>query len=525
MKKRRQSSLIAVLTVLMGGFIVSTCSSCSWFAGDITDQEVTEMQQDMKAESRVTVFTQSLNQLGRMLNAYYIPKTPVQSKNIGNQTGEKNLPSELYTMIAAAINKIGRPLIFVPYDAQYVISESSTGGTIFRLYPKIVLAGGITGYDKDMFAKERETEASGGWAGAQGGGRLNASGNYSRITFDLNALDYKTQSYLPQVLASNSIALTKNRLGWGVFAYYMGNGASFDYNLKRKQGIHAALRNLVEFSIIEVLGKCFKVPYWRTIKGAKPDNNMIARISNEFSEMNKAQQALIIKKFLFLHGYNGINRQDYVFKDQENEALKSAMRQYQAKNLHELYIKLWLNVPILKAIRRVSIDRRRMANLARKRQHQQQLMVAQRKAKAQLIMQAKLRQHKLKVSKYNSFIARGDRLFKVRNYSKALIAYSNAHQLFGGEAYPKTMINKIKYELNRQQAAINRYNKALKLADQLYAAAAKESFNFKQYKQALQAYRKTLALSPNNRYIEEQIKKIKHQMSKYTNVLQDQGAW
>ena len=514
-----------ILKILAVALVFTLLCSCGWFVGDIADEEIGELHQNMKATTRTTVFTPALNKLGKLLNAYYILPTPVQSKNIGNKTGAKNLPTDLYAMTAAAINKIGRPLIFVPYDAQYVISESTTGGTITRLYPKIVLAGGITGFDKDMFDKEREVEASGGWAGAQAGGRIKASGNYSRITFDLNAMDYKTQSYLPQVIASNSIALTKDSLGWGVHGYYMGNGASFDSDLKRKQGIHAALRNLVEFSIIEVIGKGFKIPYWRTIKGALPDDQMIARIANEFSEKNKVQQALIIKKFLFLHGFNGINRKVYIFKAHEDEALKTAMRQYRAKNMNELYLKLWLNVPIKTAIKRVSIDRRRLANIARELNTEHHIAATREKQRKQLLIQEKIKQHQTKVDSYNSHITQGDQLFNAKKYTPARHSYIAANRLFGGEAYPKKMIRTINAIHAQQQAVTNKYNSYLKAADHLYSEAEKNSFNYMKYKQALQSYQRTLAMAPNNNHVQEQIKKIKLKMQKYSSVLQDKGEW
>jgi hypothetical protein len=501
------------------------CNSCGFFLAEIDDEEITELHQDMKATTRTTIFTDSLNKLGVLLNAYYVPSTPVQSKNIGNKTAEKNLPTELYAMTAAAINKIGRPIVFVPYDAKYVMSEAVTGGKISRLYPKVVLAGGITGFDKDMFEKEREVEASGGWAGAQGGGHMKASANYSRITFDLNAMDYKTQSYFPQVIASNSIVLIKDSFGWGIYGYYMGNGASFDSDLKRKQGIHAALRNLVEFSILEVIGKCFNVPYWRTIEGALPDTEMIARITKDFSEKNKEQQALIIKKLLFLHGFNGLDRSNYIFKSNEDEALKTAMRQYQAANMDELYTQLWLNVPTIKAAKRVSIDRRRSANIARQQASNRQAAEKKRNDQQKVQKEKQRKKIKLKVLNYKSYIAKADQFYKVKEYAQAVNNYTEARRLFGGEKYPAKMITEINSIRSQQQAETEKYTNAVKEADRLYQEAAENRFNYKKHKQAREKYEEILALSPKNRYIQGQIKKINLKMNKYNTVLQDKGEW
>ncbi|MDD3119343.1 MAG: hypothetical protein PHQ27_09205, partial [Victivallales bacterium] len=320
--------------------------SCGWMAGEIKDEEVVELDRTMKAQKLSTVFEQALNDFGILLRAYDIPRTAVQSKNIGNVTAEKNLPSDIYAMIASSLNRIGPQIVFIPYDAQYIISEATTGGTITRLYPQVVLAGGITGFDKDMFEKEREGEAAGGWAGAQGGGHLRAGAKYSRLTLDLNLLDYKTQSYFPGVQAANAIMLEQNKLGWGVYGYYMGNGGSFDYDLKTKQGVHAALRTLVEYSIIEVLGKYFQVPFWRCIRGANPDEDMVRRLRTAFHELPQPQQQLKLKQLLFLHGFNGIDRAVPTFSGTEEGALKEAMRRTSAATTVDLYIALWRDVPL-----------------------------------------------------------------------------------------------------------------------------------------------------------------------------------
>jgi hypothetical protein len=283
-------------------FIIQAMCSCSWITAGTDDEEVRDLEKDMRAEKRTTVFEESLIKLGLMLKGYGVPETPVQSKNIGNETAEKSVPTDLYVMVSTTISKIGKPLIFIPYDVQYVVGETTTGGNIQRIYPKVVVAGGITGFDQDMVEKEREMEAEGGWAGASGGGRLSAEGGLSRVTIDLSMLDYKTQVYFSGVVTSNSICLRKDKLGWGVFAYYMGNGASFDYSLRHKQGVHAALRTVVEFSMIELLGKMFEVPYWKCIDGAAPDARMMERIRDEFAYMPEDKQALKLKKLLFLHG-------------------------------------------------------------------------------------------------------------------------------------------------------------------------------------------------------------------------------
>lgn len=513
------------------------CPSCAWFSGDITDKEVSDLDKEMKAQKYTTVFEKSLIDLGELLKAYYAPKTVIQSKNVGNMTAEKNLPSDIYVMIAASINKIGPQLVFVPYDAQYVINEGLTGGTIKRLYPQIVIAGGITGFDKDMFDKEREMEATGGWAGAQGGVKVNATANYSRVTLDLNMLDYKTQSYFPGVLASNSIMLQQDKLGWGVYAYYMGNGGSFDYSLKRKQGVHAAVRTLLEYSLIELIGKYFEVPYWRCIPGANPDDEMLRKVRDNFMEKQKDQQHLIIKKMLFLHGFNGLERNKPEFTGPEEGELKEAMRRTSTDNLPDLYLALWKTVPLETATRRVMIDRRNNAKVealkaaeeekkAVEAQKQKALENEQRKNESEQKQKTLEETQRRNVEQFKAFIAKGDQLYQSRQYREALAEYEAARGLFGGEEYPAKMIASINATLAEQQAAEEKYRAALQAADSLYIEAESTSFNYSKYKKVLQAYENVLKIKPEDKNAAEKIRAVKEKLSKYSNVLQkENGDW
>jgi hypothetical protein len=87
------------------------------------------------------------------------------------------------------------------------------------------------------------------------------------------------------------------------------------------------------------------------------------------------------------------------------------------------------------------------------------------------------------------------------------------------------MIRTINAIYAKQQAVKTKYNNSLKIADQLYQQAEKNSFNYKKYRQVLERYQQTLVLAPNNNHVQQQIKKIKLKMRKYSTVLQDKGEW
>ena len=495
-----------------------TLCSCAWMTAQTGDEEVKDLEKDMRAEKRTTVFEESLGRFGLMLKGYGIPDTPVQSKNIGNQTAEQSVPTDLYVMVATTVSKIGKPLIFIPYDVQYVIGETTTGGSIQRIYPKVVITGGITGFDQDMVEKEREMEAEGGWAGASGGGHVSAEGGLSRVTIDLSMLDYKTQAYFSGVVTSNSICLRKDKLGWGVFAYYMGNGASFDYDLKHKQGVHAALRTVVEFSLIELLGKMFEVPYWKCIDGAEPDLKMAERLRDEFAYLPEDKQAIKLKKMLFLHGYD-VQRNVPVIQGFEEKIIRTEMNNRKCSSMADLYVKLWNSVPVEKSSVRVAIEERYRV---REDREKQRVVEADNKIKAAAAEQDKKQQEAAMQAKINSFhanVSSGDELFRKQKYDEAAGFYAKAAELFSGEAYPRQKLNEIQAIKDKAKAEVDQRSNLYAEAERAFKAAENSAFNQAGYKQALQSVQAALAADPGSKKLAEMLKTINSKLDKYKTVL------
>ncbi len=107
---------------------------------------------------------------------------------------------------------------------------------------------------------------------------------------------------------------------------------------------------------------------------------------------------------------------------------------------------------------------------------------------------------------YNKAIAEGDRLFGMKDYSDAIIAFSKAREIKPAETYPGqriTEINKIIEET--KLARSSEYNKALEVADKHYST--------KVFDQAIEAYENAAKMNPGDSYPELQIGKIRKYMS------------
>lgn len=431
---------ITILILITLCTLLTSCALVDWFAGKTSDQEIKEMDHKIAKSmtKKTTIYDSALHRFGRMLEAYNIKQIRVQSKLISNQTAEKGLPDNVSRMLISSVDKIGKQVIYVPYDPNYIINEANTGGTIHRALPKIVIAGGITEFDKGLIEKNRELKSEvsiqkgdfGSNYSHDGGAGYQSGSSVSRITLDLQLMDYKSQAYLSGIQASNSINIRKTKLGWGIGYFFQGSGMSFQYSLKKKQGKYHALRLLVELSVLEIMGKYFDVPYWKCIDGMEADKAMISRLHDEFSELQTNQQYSYLKEYLFLHGITGFNRNLNVMTATELAKLEQVKQQYHCNNNSDLFIKLWENIPISAAIKR-------NRDYHRQQRRQNRLAASNRQQK---------------IARYNALIAHADNLFKNKRMSEARAAYQQANMIFPKQRDPITMIARID-QLTRQSVS------------------------------------------------------------------------
>ncbi len=420
--------------------VLSSCAMVDWFAGKTSDDEVKEMDSDIAKSmtAKKTPYDDALKSFGQLLEAYNINEIRVQSKLIANQTAEKELPDDVSRMLISAVNKIGRKVVYIPYDPNYVINEANTGGDIARALPQIVLAGGITEFDKDLIEKGRELKVEGsiqkGDFGSKyshdGGAGYQAESGVSRITLDLQLLNYKTQTYMPGIQAINSVNIRKTKLGWGVGYFFQGSGLSFQYSMQQKQGKYHALRLLVELSVLEVMGKYFDVPYWKCIEGMGPDAAMVARIRDEFMGLDDARQNVYLKDYLYFHGVTGVDRTRSDMTAAELAILDQEMKKNNCANRADLFVKLWETVPIEQAIQR---NRDFLRDQAKREQE----------AKAETAN---------RITQYNAVIAHADTLYSSGRLEEAREAYRKANSLIPDQQDPIDMMARIDKDIAAKAA-------------------------------------------------------------------------
>ncbi len=124
--------------------------------------------QETLPETKSTVFSRALSDLGRINKIFGQGKLKVMVKNIVDNTGtslptEGEIPRDITEMLKSALNGVGGNIFYIPYDPDFMINTATTGYSDWgnKELPDIVLSGGITEFDRATVTKGESSDFGG----------------------------------------------------------------------------------------------------------------------------------------------------------------------------------------------------------------------------------------------------------------------------------------------------------------------------------------------------------------------------
>lgn len=334
--------------------ILAMLSGCS-LTPRLSEREKELLVTSPSPYTKATAYSDALEQLGGMLEAYGYPSEPyvIQGRHIINKTACKNLPLDITDIIKTAVNKIDGNVLYAKFDPDYIIGEVQTGNpNIQRKLPVVVLDGAITecdenldsggfGVDVDLMFGEGSSETDIGAGG-------NKDSGYSRIALDLHLMDYGNQTLIPKKQSSMAVDVWSLNKSYSFGFQVDGSGLGIDGQRKVTQGRHDAIRILVELSVLQLVGRLFEVPYWRCVQGAEADSATLKMIKKNFNAASREVQVSTTQALLSRHGYR------VKVTGQMNEETRRAMDRYVVTTNQEmepviganLYTHLYVTMPL-----------------------------------------------------------------------------------------------------------------------------------------------------------------------------------
>ncbi|MCK5829942.1 MAG: DUF4384 domain-containing protein [Methylococcales bacterium] len=295
MKNKILPLIIAVLT-----------SSCG-----LNPQNVDIDLQETLPETKYTVFSQSLGELGRLNKIFGQGKLKVMVKNIVDNTGtslptQGEIPSDITEMLKSSLNGVGGNIFYIPYDPSFMLNTAKTGYSTWgnKELPDIILSGGITEFDRAMVSKGENSDLGVDIKNSPFSFDLGdqTKSSLASITLDFNLIDFSTFTGIPHMQAINNIKVHKglrdDSLGFTIYGASIGVKGT----MKKIQGRHAATRLLVQLSLIQVLGRYQRLPYWKLLPGTQEDAIVINLLTEDFYALSQKGRIAKTQEYLILLG-------------------------------------------------------------------------------------------------------------------------------------------------------------------------------------------------------------------------------
>ncbi len=354
--KKRLRTRIFPGSLLVIPLVLLSLTSCAKLDPRLVDVDLPSDVPVIKETS----FDKPLAELGRMTQIYG-KRVLIQGKDITDLTGLSQygfgeIPRDITEMTKSALNAIGGNVVYIPYSPVFINNSMVTGYSNFqgKLIPDIVLSGGITEFDRGLEMRGKNTDfgvttvpfnVNQSWVP---GDVISVDYNQdeksslARITLDFNLLDFRTMAGVARMQTVNSINVHKatadKELGFTIF------GPSFGLKgtVKKVEGRHAAIRLLVQTSVLQIVGKYLYLPYWKLIPEMKPDPLVLEKIRQDFRSLSQADKIGEMQTCLYLKGYNVPVTGRVDNKTQAALAsFKPGYNSAQGASDTELYVELW----------------------------------------------------------------------------------------------------------------------------------------------------------------------------------------
>lgn len=278
----------------------------------------------------LTSFSESLQCMDALflkygVGPYYITTTGVPDKtsqNLGGGTRE---------MLIAAISKASKrsdAFKFIDIDIENPLSLGPhftvvSGAAEKFVYPDYYFTGAISQLDKSVYAKSNSVSVA--FDSADFG--TSADQRVSIISIDLNLGRILDRQIINGIDANNSIVVTSAGSGIDSGGKIQKTGVFFNIAFDQKEGTHQAIRALMDLSVLEILGKFTKTPYWQCLSINQTNPLIIQQIEDWFSGMEPAEYIHFVQKTLKNLGfYNGFPHSVLDYQT------RTAISRYQAAN-------------------------------------------------------------------------------------------------------------------------------------------------------------------------------------------------
>jgi hypothetical protein len=288
---RTKSRHPLVIPIAVVAFVLTGCETLQTVEPVQASMDETRAGK-MTAPTRVmTNFSTALRCMDRQLADFGIRDLRVMVEDLNDKTAK--VPAGATDMFISAISQMttrSQALKFKAFgddtkNLSAFLRQSGTKGPYQpENLPDYVIRGSISQFDDNIVKKNVDLGASLGDAKTtflSAGFTRSATGR--ELGMDLSVIRSTDLSLVPGVSSRNSMFLISTGSGLDTEAGYKKLGVNFLTSLSKMEGNSRALRNLIELSAIELVGRLVRAPYWRCLD--VPNEN--AEVATEIEDWHE----------------------------------------------------------------------------------------------------------------------------------------------------------------------------------------------------------------------------------------------
>jgi len=257
------------------------------------------------AARTATSFSESLSCMDELFVAQGVRDYRITTIGIPDATGQ--ITTGTRDMLISAVSQMtrrSRAFTYVDYEldrTELSYLHQKVGGQ--SNFPTFYIRGAVTQLDQNVNDWRKGGGVSGGYDGFGGDFAFDKNETVSVVALDMNVGEVATRQIIPGLTASNSLAVSRREEGAQAGLTLKYAGAYYSIELSKSEGMHYAVRTLLELGTVEILGKLARVPYWECLQIESTNPQVVNEVANWYSDMSDEDKLLFAQRALIAGGY------------------------------------------------------------------------------------------------------------------------------------------------------------------------------------------------------------------------------
>ncbi|MGY0558333.1 MULTISPECIES: DUF4384 domain-containing protein [unclassified Lysobacter] len=278
----------------------------------------------------VSSFNDSLSCMDRMLRDHHINQVTVTSKEIPDASGKVYVAAtDMLITSLSEMSRLSNTFRFVDYEVNPLNQDTvqTLSGLMLQSnqmmiqMPQLYVSGAISFLDQNVMIDRRGLGAAS--ADAEIGWSRDIAGSVMGMDFHLG--DFISRTLIPGLHSANEITIAAKGSGVDIGGRIKKAGVQIEVGGDYSQGVGPAARTLIDLSMIELVGKWARVPYWQCLALDQAHPDFQRQLRQWYLEMDEGDRLSFIQRGLRAKGYYD----DDVSPLQITPELRSAIQRFQ----------------------------------------------------------------------------------------------------------------------------------------------------------------------------------------------------